>query len=127
MAPWIRDAFDWLKGLGAKIAHLLSPAVSVLEQAFKANEGKIEGDIISFVEGAATQAVAAAATNGGTPDEKAAFALSSFLSTITSKGMAFGTNEAKLLLENAYANWKASQVATPIPAPEVSNATGVAS
>lgn len=109
MAPWIEDILIWVKSLSARVAKLLAPAADAVTKAIHDNAHLIEGDAVTFFEDAAKEAVSTAAASTGTAEEKAGVALTTFFGILASKGITWGTNVAKILLESAYANWKASQ------------------
>lgn len=94
--------------LKARVVDLLSASASSVAKAIADNADKIEGDAVTFFERTAADAVSKAAATPGTPEAKAAVALSTFLADLPS-GVVIATNDAKILLENAYANFKATQ------------------
>lgn len=104
---------EFFTSLKAKILDALEAGVNSLEKAAADNESKVEGDIVDFFKQTASDSVIAASTTGGSNADKAAAALASFTASLATKGIALAENDAKLLLESAYANYKASLPQTP--------------
>lgn len=118
MSAWTdkRDTFwatidGWFKSLEGRIESLLSNGATAIATAVTANAATFEGDIVAFLEQAAKDAVTAAESAPGDGQAKMLVALASFGAALATKGLALAENEARILLENALAGFKASQTA----------------
>lgn len=114
---------EFFTSLKAKVVALFEAGVDVVEDEIAKNKDQLGDDAIAFVKDAAAQSVAAAAAKGGTPLEKAEYALTYFLGILATKGVQFGINAAKLIIENAYADFKAKQPAAGAVIDAVTGAT----
>lgn len=118
MSAWTdkRDAFwnsvsNFFESLEYRIEGLFSAGAHAVAIAIKNNAATFQGDIVAFLKQAAMDAVAAAASTPGTGEAKMLAAIASFTAELATKGLALAENEARLILENAYAEFKASQKA----------------
>lgn len=98
----------WFEGLRSRIHDLLASSVNWIEHEINLNKGKVEGDLLDFLKQCAKDSVEAAARTPGDGEAKALAAFTAFSADIATKGIVLAQNTCKILLENAYADFKAS-------------------
>lgn len=116
MSEWTdkRDAFwahveSFFTTLKGRVTALLEAGVESVTTAISTAAPAFEGDIVAFLKQTALDCVVAAETTGGDGQAKMAAALATFLTDVTAKGIPLAQNDARIILENAVAAFKASQ------------------